>query len=324
MINATGKKILNEINKVTKQSQFGTYISVSVFKDCVRKYCSAVDVTVDKMVEKRYAFYSKSGKAITLSKGLIDGFTPYTCDNVYECQKFAERFADEAVADFGVITNKEWLLKYGFNALYVHSTRKPTSTLWTDLDKIAENKYHHLDLVMEKQYYPSSTQYKLKCQKQEQEQKEFEEYFKQENQELQAKKDSLKYITEFCVCFDQYYDWTEVDGGEVINYNEPTKDIEFIRYFNTLEEAQSFAKHIAEYSYNTTEDGFCDYWEYEYHVYTYKVVYCGRTSEYKIQGRKPGLYEGEMRDKQQNSYEMFKVVEINEKEYAFPLRDDEK
>lgn len=114
-MNETGRAIINDINVLSKKSTCGNYISVSSLKQIIRKYFreEITDVVIKQMVSKHYILFSKSNKAIVLSKGLQDDFEPTYSDNRYECAKYIERVAPQAVENHKIFSKEDWVKTYG-------------------------------------------------------------------------------------------------------------------------------------------------------------------------------------------------------------------
>ena len=114
-MNETGRAIINDINVLSKKSTCGNYISVSSLKQIIRKYFreEIIDVVIKQMVSKHYILFSKANKAIVLSKGLQDDFEPTYSDNRYECAKYIERVAPQAVENLKTFSKEDWVKTYG-------------------------------------------------------------------------------------------------------------------------------------------------------------------------------------------------------------------
>lgn len=114
-MNETGRAIINDINVLSKKSTCGNYISVSSLKQIIRKYFreETTDVVIKQMVSKHYILFSKSNKAIVLSKGLQDDFEPTYSDNRCECAKYIGRVAPQAVENLKIFSKEDWVKIYG-------------------------------------------------------------------------------------------------------------------------------------------------------------------------------------------------------------------
>lgn len=266
------KNIIATINEAVKKSSYGSYITIQAFLSCISAhYKGDARQVMDKMIAKKLAYLSKTGKAITLMRGLQDDFSPFNSVSEYDITKFTERFAEQAVADFGVIPNEQWILKYGYNMLYVHETRKPSYTLY-DVKAIALNKYHTMDEMLNNYKMVLTTVPEVKEAK---------------TIPMPEPKTLTTAEKTFCVCFIETETMTEIDSGEVSEYD--TEKTELIRFFDTQKEAGDFSRKMSagEYDFDNEEENNIDDWEYEYSQWSYEVIYSG---EYN-----PAIHKGKNR-----------------------------
>lgn len=259
------------------------YLPIGIVKDCIKKHHSSVDAVFDSMIDKKYLYYSKSGKAVTLSKGVLDGFTPFTCSNIFECCKFAERMADQAINDYGKISNRDWILKYAFDGLLVSELRESTAQHW-DVDKMALNKYRRIEEIIEVSYWRESNQYaeEMKRAQEKEEEEKADEISKMaiNDIKLNALLKSGPYCVEFIEVEEEEFNPTpdEIDCYDEEDLEPTIKETKMIRFFDFLRDAEEFSNYIKGLEYSFTLD-VDDYGIYDWtaYRYSYKVNYCGKT-----------------------------------------------
>ena len=288
-MNETGKNIVKEINRATKGSKYGSYLSIAQFKNCIKKHHSSVAAVFQQMLDKKYAYYSKSGKAITLTTAFLDSFSPYTCSSWQECLKFIELKADDAVRDYGKISNRDWVLKYALDPIAVQECHESTSKN-TDADILANNK-SRLDEIYRNVYYIHSSKIEEDQKAFEQRSQELKEKMDKENQIKLDKESKLSSFEKYCVCFSEYMQRDEYDGGYLLESFEKELQRNLIRYFKTLKEAKAFSEFISSHYYEDSNEYDNFNQDYTVDYYTYKVTYCGKTM-----GNEKGIlkiYKGE-------------------------------
>lgn len=286
-MNETGRNIINEINAVTNSTN-GTYLSINKFKDCIKKHHPLVDVVFQSMIDKNLAYYSKDKRAVTLSEGLLDGFTPFTCSDVSECYKFAERMADHAINDYGKISNKDWILKYAFDSLLVRELEESTSKHW-DVDKMALNKYHRIEEIIRISYWRESNKYAEECKKAiakaEKEEAERISKITTNNNKLDALLKTGPYCVEFIEIEEEEFNPTldEIDcydEEDLITIIRKTKMKRFFKYLKDAEEFSRYLKNL-EYSFTFDVENYNNY-DWTAYRYSYEVNHCGATRKLSV------------------------------------------
>ena len=294
-MNNVGRKIIDEINMATKGSKYGTYLPIYEVKKCIKKHYSDVEGCFKAMTDGKLILFSKSGKAVTLSKGLIEGFIPYRSNDYNECCKFAEWKAEEAwkawkLAEGNADKIIRWMLFYGFYGFMVSEIHKSTYEYMSPNDirayvngkqgytKISDNDDTDMFCVT---HYRNNTEYWKSVVKNRsiKQQKETEQQ-KQEENKRSCKVEKYKVRKPYCVQIEVSTTFIEIDGGEILNYEEGETET-YIRYFNSLKEAKEFKESFDGKSINSEDTS--DAWELDYEQYNYKVLYCGKTTD-EIQG----------------------------------------
>ena len=291
MMNNVGRAIVNEINKATKDSKYGTYLPVYEIKNCIKKYYSDVDACFNSMVNKKLVFLSKSGKAATLSKGLIEGFIPYKSNDYDECCKFTEWKAEEAwnawkLAEGDVNKVTQWILFYGFYGFMVSESHKSTFQYISpdNVRAYVNGKYGYTrindnddnDMFCVTHYRNNTEYWKSVIKSRAMEQQKEAEQQKQKENERNCNAKEYKIHKPYCVQVEVLTTFIEIDGGEILNCEEGETET-YIRYFDTLKEAKEF-KDLFDGKRLESEDPSGE-WELDYEQYDYKVLYCGKTTD---------------------------------------------
>ena len=242
------------------------------------------------MLNKKFIFLSKSGKAGTLSKGLIEGFIPYQSDSYDECCKFTEWKAEEAwnawkLAEGNTDKVTQWILFYGFYGFMVSENNKSTSQYMPpeNVHAYVNGKYGYTrinhnddnDMFCVAHYRNNTEYWKSVIKNRAMEQQKEVEQQKQKENERNRKAEEYKIRKPYCVQVEALTTFIEIDGGEILNYIEIEPEV-YIRYFNTLKEAKEF-KELFDGRRIESEDPSYE-WELDYEQYDYKVLYCGKTT----------------------------------------------
>lgn len=288
------KNIIDTINAEAATSKYGSYITISSFKNCINKYWKGdANLVVQKMLDKNFAYLSKSGKAITLARGFQPDFNVRENTNFYEYKKWLNYHADELYSVIQLIQLSDlkeqvnFYNKYYVNDFWLYDTHESPRKGYPDIT-LEEAKTLRMDIIMgslKEIFYKASSFYIQEQKEQkiaEEKQKAIEEKERQKKEEeskiahciLEEKEKALLSEGKYCVVFNCSafnYD----DKGRI----EEEYEYLLVRYFNDEKSANDFSESIDKYEDSHYEYNYDMYYPEEGTDFTYKVLYSGKTKD---------------------------------------------